>query len=389
LLTLSHQQANCSVSSIHIGHNQALGDLLGIAPSGVYSWNFDEAAAHNVHEYFQQHWTRGRCQVGFKNSRPMVAAGFSTIFEGSTLQPHDAAMQKLKTLDLKKSHFTSKDFAIPGWSVLENQARLAVNLLSGRKHELDRAHCVRESRETMSATGYGLDCNEGLHNYSVAVKLTADLDGESLSRMSVAGADEHDFSFGPKAGAGGIYGSNLYHCSLYAVSPTAPTALCTLSHVHTKLIFFYRVLLEREAPTFEEKAPEDVTTKAMPDETAPEPKRIECALENKPEPDGQIPDGCPVHTTPEMTAPEAPNVEMHDETTPKPDDVADSTAAPSVEPMPQNLDAPEPKRFKKAAIPANSDADAGDGAPPNGLMLNPTLEGVSEDDAYGSARNGG
>ena len=122
---------------------------------------------------------------------------------------------------------------MPGFAALEDRIADWLRERYGIEPELFFAHALRQSPETLAATGFDVhqDTEEfDFIEHTVVVKLTPDAQGEPPSAMRVVAAAGGPFAYGPAAGAAGCFDARLHHASV------APAS----AHEHFKMAFFFR-----------------------------------------------------------------------------------------------------------------------------------------------------
>ena len=200
-------------------------------PSGVVCVDVEAPDALKLALHFKQQWRDGALPLGGVHK----AFGWTTY--GKTLSPHDAEQQRVNTMLLTNVMLPAARKHLPGFGAMELSLTKWINDFYSTDVELFYAHGLRQGPLTQKSTGF--DVHQDTEDfdfivYTVVVKLTPDVANESPSQMRVVGADRH-FSYGPQAGACGLFRARLYHAS---VNPRS-------SREHFKIAYFFRERLAR------------------------------------------------------------------------------------------------------------------------------------------------
>ena len=196
--------------------------------SGVVGLRVPEEEAARCYAHLQQHWRDGKLPL---RGGATAAYGYATY--GKTLSEHDASQQAKHTLLLTNPLLPLVREEVPGFHSIELFLIQWLHSTFGIVVELYFAHGLRQSPLTLKSTGF--DVHQDVEDfpfieYTVVVKLTADVAGEPPSRMRVVGAPYH-FEYGAPAGSAGAFLSRLFHAS---VEPAPDTS------EHLKVAFFFR-----------------------------------------------------------------------------------------------------------------------------------------------------
>jgi len=195
-------------------------------PSGVVGLNVEAVDALRCAHHLQKQWRDGQLPLGPQQK----AFGWTTY--GKTLVPHDAEQQRLNTLLLTNVMLPAVRKHLPGFTAIEASLVKWLNAYYQTNVELFYAHGLRQGPHTLKSTGF--DVHQDTEDfdfieYTVVVKLTPDAAHEAPSKMRVVGGTGH-FSYGPEAGACGLFRARLYHASVLPESPKE----------HFKIAYFFR-----------------------------------------------------------------------------------------------------------------------------------------------------
>ena len=197
------------------------GEATGVVPCSVRPADAEACAS-----FLRSEWKDG--MLSLPDGRR--ALGYASYEK--TLDAHDAGMQSAHTLLLTHALLPSVRAHVPGFQEMEATLASWLHERFGSVVELFYCHGLRQSPHTLKSTGF--DVHQDTEDfdfieYTVVVKLTADVEGEPPSQMRVVGCERH-FDYGPAAGSSGLFRARLFHASV------APRS----EREHLKLAFFFR-----------------------------------------------------------------------------------------------------------------------------------------------------
>ena len=149
-----------------------------------------------------------------------------------TLEPYNKEEQRLHTLLVTSAQLPQVRDHLPGFKAMELELVTWLQQHFGTEVELFEAHGLRQGPSTMRSTGFAVHQDNEVHKfveYTVVVKLTADIEGEAPSAMHVVGS-KLDFVYDSMAGASACFRAGLHHASVAPMSPCE----------HLKMTFFFR-----------------------------------------------------------------------------------------------------------------------------------------------------
>ena len=209
--------------------------LLGAAVvTGVLSFSVDAQHATECDTKLRSFWNREKGALLF----PGRGAVYGYAMYGKTLQPHSAEEQRKNTLRLATAGLDLVRSEVPSFKHMEASILQGLcSALGNANLKIHHVNVVAQSSLTQGSTLLAVhqDTEEDPSIlYTCVVKLTADVGGDSPSKMRVVG--KQAFEYGAQAGAACLFDSDLHHES---IAPTSETE-------HLKVVFFFCAGSERD-----------------------------------------------------------------------------------------------------------------------------------------------
>lgn len=241
-----------------------LGTVGCLGETGVEPCSVTAPDAERCAKFLHENWSNGALTL--PNKRKVL--GYTTY--GKTLEAHSSEQQRTHTLLFAHPILPLARRYVPGFEAMENELVSFLHERFATAVELQFAHALRQSPETLRSTGFGVHQDTEDYPfilYTVVVKLTPDASGEAPSEMRVVGAERH-FQYGPDAGNAGCFRAELHHAS---VMPKA-------EREHLKIAFFFKA--SKHAERRAKRAVRALSgSRALP--PAPEDQQVASALQER------------------------------------------------------------------------------------------------------------